>query len=76
MNIEIDQQRKFADHFTKLVEDASPKFKNKWDNNIQFINPTRTKMIPYFGLDVIDALSVELRGKFENLRKRYYAKSL
>ena len=76
MNIEIDQQQKFTDHFLKLVEDAPLKCKNKWDNNIQFINPTRTKIIPYFGVGVIDTLSVELRAKFENLRNRYYAKSL
>ena len=76
MNIEIDQQQKFTDQFTKLVEDAPSKFKSKWDNNIQFINPTRTKIIPSFGVGVIDALSVELRVKFEQLRNRYYAKSL
>ncbi len=76
MNVEIDQQQKFIEQFATLVEDASPKFKSKWDNNIQFINPTRTKIIPSFGVGVIDALSVELRLKFEKLRARYYSKSL
>ncbi|MEO6327852.1 MAG: hypothetical protein ABIO55_02920 [Ginsengibacter sp.] len=76
MNIEIDQQQKFAEQFSKLVEDASPKFKNKWDYNIQFINPTRKKIIPSFGTGVIDALSAELRVKFEELREKYYSKSL
>ena len=76
MNIEIDQQQKFTVQFIKLTEDASPKFKNKWDYTIEFINPTRKKIIPSFGMGVIDALSVELRVKYENLRNRYYAKSL
>jgi hypothetical protein len=76
MNIEIDQQQKFIEQFMKLTEDASLKFKSKWDYNIQFINPTRKKIIPSFGIGVIDALSVELRAKFETLRNRYYAKSL
>ncbi len=76
MNLEIDQQQKFTDQFSRLVEDASPKFKTKWDNNIQFVNPTRKKIIPSFGTGVIDALSVELRVKFEKLRNKYYAKSL
>ncbi|MEO6454985.1 MAG: hypothetical protein ABIN97_12965 [Ginsengibacter sp.] len=76
MNIEIDQQQKFTDQFSKLVEDASPKFKSKWNQNIQFINPTRKKIIPSFGMGVIDALSVELRAKFEDLRNKYYDKSL
>ena len=76
MNPEIDQQQKFIEQFSKLVEDAPPKFKNKWDNNIYFINPTRKKLIPSFSAGVIDALSVALRVKFEELRSKYYAKSL
>lgn len=76
MNVEIDQQQKFADQFLQLVKDASPKFKSKWDGDIKFLNPTRAKLIPAFGAGVIDALSVEERNKFEILRNKYYAKSL
>jgi len=76
MNVEIDQQQKFTEQFSKLVEDASPKFKSKWDNTVQFINPSRSKIIPSFGAGVIDTLSVELRLKFEKLRQRYYEKTL
>ncbi len=76
MNPEIEQQQKFTEQFIQLVRDASPKFKSKWDYNIQFINPTRKKLIPSFSSGVIDSLSVELRMKFEELRNKYYAKSL
>ena len=76
MNLEIDQQQKFTEQFSKLVETASERFKDKWDGNITFINPTRTKFIPSFNGNSIDLLSVELRNKFEILRNKYYAKSL
>ena len=76
MNIEIDQQQKFTEQFFKMVHDAPQRFKGKWDGNIRFINPTRTKFIPSFNGNAIDLLSVELRNKFEILRNKYYAKSL
>ena len=76
MNLEIDQQQKFTEQFSKLVETASERFKDKWDGSITFINPTRTKFIPSFNGNSIDLLSVELRNKFEILRNKYYAKSL
>lgn len=76
MNIEIDQQQKFTEEFFKMVHDAPQRFKDKWDGNIRFINPTRTKYIPSFNGNAIDLLSVELRNKFEILRNKYYAKSL
>ncbi len=76
MNIEIDQQQKFTEQFFKLVDDAPKRFKDKWDGNIRFINPTRSKFIPSFNGNTIDLLSVELRNKFEILRNQYYAKSL
>jgi hypothetical protein len=76
MNTELDQQRKFTEQFLELIKEASPKFKEKWDNNIQFSNPSRTKYIPTFSTGVINLLSVALRDKFEILRGRYYAKSL
>ena len=76
MNIEIDQQQKFTEEFLALTKDAPQKFKDKWDGNIHFINPTRTKYIPSFNGNTIDLLSVELRRKFEILRNKYYAKSL
>ncbi|MDB5198476.1 MAG: hypothetical protein JWO92_439 [Chitinophagaceae bacterium] len=76
MNIEIDQQQKFTEQFFKMVHDAPQRFKDKWDGNIRFINPTRTKYIPSFNGNAIDLLSVELRNKFEILRNKYYSKSL
>ncbi|MBA3674468.1 MAG: hypothetical protein H0W75_05840 [Chitinophagaceae bacterium] len=76
MNIEIDQQQKFIEEFYELVQDAPQRFKDKWDGNIKFINPTHTKFIPSFNGNTIDLLSVELRNKFEILRNRYYEKSL
>lgn len=76
MNNELDQQRKFTEQFLELIKEASPKFKEKWDDNIQFSNPSRTKYIPTFSAGVINLLSVALRDKFEVLRSRYYSKSL
>ncbi len=76
MNIEINQQQKFIEEFYELVQDAPQRFKDKWDGNIKFINPTHTKFIPSFNGNTIDLLSVELRNKFEILRNRYYEKSL
>ena len=76
MNIEIDQQQKFTEQFSKMVEGAPQRFKDKWDGNIRFINPTRTKFIPSFNGNAIDLLSVELRNRFEILRNKYYSKSL
>lgn len=76
MNIEIEQQQKFIDEFSKMVENAPQRFKDKWDGNIRFINPTHTKFIPSFNGNSIDMLSVELRNKFEILRNKYYSKSL
>ena len=34
MNNEISQQQKFEEQFHKLAEQASPKFKDKWDKLI------------------------------------------
>ncbi len=76
MNVELDQQQKFTDQFLKLIEDAPLKFKNKWDNNIEFLNPSRKKFVPSFSAGVLEALPVELRNKYEILRGKYYAKSL
>jgi hypothetical protein len=76
MNIEIDQQQKFTEQFFKMVHDAPQRFKDKWDGNIRFINPTHTKFIPSFNGNSIDLLSVELRNKYEILRNKYYEKSL
>ena len=76
MNIEIDQQQKFTEQFSKLAEDASQKFKDKWDSTVSFINPTHTKMIPTFNTGAIHLLSVEMRKKFEDLRGKYFNKSL
>ena len=76
MNLEIDQQQKFTEEFSKLAADASQRFKDKWDNEVKFINPTRSKLIPSFNPGAIDLLSVELRRKFEELRSKYFGKSL
>ncbi len=76
MNIEIDQQQKFTEQFLKMVHDAPQRFKDKWDGNVNFINPTHSKFIPSFNGNSIELLSVELRNKFEILRNRYYEKSL
>ena len=76
MNKEIDQQQKFAEQFSKLVEDASQKFKDKWDKEITFINPSHERIIPSFNSGALHLLSVEQRKKFEILREKYFAKSL
>ncbi|MEP6927417.1 MAG: hypothetical protein ABI834_07265 [Ginsengibacter sp.] len=76
MNLELEQQRKFIDQFFELTKDAPLKFKNNWDENIQFSNPSRVKFIPTFNNGAIDSLSIALREKFEILRKKYYAKVL
>lgn len=76
MNIELDQQRKFTEQFFALTKDASEKFKNKWDETIQFSNPSRLKNVPTFNNGAIDSLSAPLREKFEILRKKYYNKTL
>jgi len=76
MNLELEQQRKFKDQFFNLTEDAPQKFKNIWDGNIQFSNPSRLKIIPTFNNGAIDSLSTHLREKFEILRKKYYNKAL
>lgn len=76
MNLEYEQQRKFTDQFFELTKDASQKFKNTWDETIQFSNPSRVKFIPTFNNGAIDSLSAPLREKYEILRKKYYNKSL
>ncbi len=76
MNIEIDQQQKFEEQFSKLAEDASQSLQDKWDKKVTFINPTRDKWIPSFNTGALHLLSVELRKKYEILRKQYFEKSL
>ncbi|MEO8412899.1 MAG: hypothetical protein ABI472_04540 [Ginsengibacter sp.] len=76
MSLELDQQRKFTELFLDLTKDASEKFKSKWDETVQFSNPSRTKFIPTFNNGAIDALSAQLREQYEILRKKYYNKSL
>ena len=76
MNLELEQQRKFTEQFFELTKDASQKFKNTWDEDIQFSNPSRIKFIPTFNNGAIDSLSTPLREKYEILRKKYYDKSL
>ena len=76
MNLEIEQQQKFAEQFLKLIENAPQKFKDKWDGEIKFINPARTKLIPSFNSNLIDSLPAAYRTKFEILRNKYYAKTL
>lgn len=76
MNIEIDQQQKFIEQFDTLVREAPQKFKDKWDGQINFINPTRSKFIPSFNGNSIDLLPIVLRDRFEVLRNKYFAKSL
>ncbi len=76
MNIEIDQQQKFQEHFAKLAEGASQKFKDKWDKEITFTNPTREKMTPTLNSGALHLLSTELRKKFEILRHKYFEKKL
>ena len=76
MNLELEQQRKFTEQFFELTKDASQKFKNTWDENILFSNPSRIKFIPTFNNGAIDSLSTPLREKYEILRKKYYDKVL
>ena len=76
MNKEIEQQQKFEEQFAKLANDASQRFKDKWDKRIDFINPTRDKWIPAFNPGSLQLLSADLRAKYELLRKRYFDKSL
>ena len=76
MNIEIDQQQKFIEQFYELVKEAPQKFKDKWDGDINFINPTRSKFIPSFNGNSIDLLPIVLRDRFEILRNKYFSKSL
>ena len=76
MNLELEQQRKFTEQFFELTKDASQKFKNTWDEDIQFSNPSRIKFIPTFNNGAIDSLSTPLREKYEILRKKYYDKLL
>ena len=76
MNNEISQQQKFEEQFYKLAAQASQKFKDKWDNEVNFINPSHDKMIPSFNPGALHLLSVELREEYEILRKKYFEKSL
>ncbi len=76
VNLEIAQQQKFIEEFNDLVKDAPPKFKQKWDQEIHFLNPTHQKSMPVFNPGAIDALSVALRDKYEILRRKYYTKTL
>lgn len=76
MNIEIEQQQKFIEEFNELVKDAPVKFKEKWDEQIQFLNPTHQKSMPVFNPGAIDALPIALRDKYELLRRKYYNKTL
>lgn len=76
MNIEISQQQKFREQFEELVKDAPRKFKDNWDDEIKFVNPTRSKMIPQFSHGLIDFLPIEIRTRYEILRNKYYTKSL
>ncbi len=76
MNLEISQQQKFREQFEQLVKDAPKKFKDNWDEDIQFINPSRNKIIPQFRHGLIDFLPIEMRNKFEIIRNKYYSKSL
>jgi len=76
MKLEYEQQRKFTEQFIELTKDASQKFKNTWDETIQFSNPSHVKFIPTFNNGAIDSLSASLREKYEILRKKYYDKTL
>lgn len=76
MNKETEQQQKFIEQFSKLAEGASQKFKEKWDHEISFINPSHEKLTPSFNSGVLHLLSIEERKKFEILRNKYFAKSL
>jgi hypothetical protein len=76
MNKEIEQQQKFTEQFFKLAEESSQKFKDKWDKEITFINPSHAKILPCFNSGALHLLSVEQKKKFQILRERYFAKSL
>ncbi len=76
MNLEIEQQLKFAEQFSKLIENAPQKLKDKWDGEIKFIRPAQTKIIPSFNSNIIDVLPAPYRTQFEILRKKYYSKTL
>ncbi len=76
MNLEIEQQQKFAEQFSKLIENAPKKFKDKWDGEIKFIRPAQTKIIPAFNSNLIDILPAQYRTQFEILRNKYYSKTL
>jgi hypothetical protein len=76
MKLEFEQQRKFTEQFIELTKDAPKKFKDTWDETINFSNPSRIKFIPTFNNGAIDSLSVALRDKYEILRKKYYDKLL
>ncbi len=76
MNIEISQQQKFREKFEELLRDAPKKVRDNWDEKIEFTNPSRQKLMPQFTHGVIDALPVEIRTRFEELRNKYYAKTL
>ena len=75
MNREIDQQQKFLEQFSKLIENAPKKFKDKWDGEIKF-KSDRTKIIPSFNSNIIDMLPPVYRAQFEILRSKYYSKTL
>ena len=76
MTKERAQQQKFTEQFFRLAEEASQKFKDKWDKEITFINPTHTKILPCFNSGALHLLSVEQMKKFQILREKYFAKSL
>ncbi len=76
MNTEINQQQKFIEQFSKLAEGASQKFKDKWDQDVIFINPTHERMTPSLNSGALHLLSTEERKKFEILRNKYFAKDL
>lgn len=77
MNIEIDQQQKFIEQFSKLADQAPERFKMKWDHEIKFKDDaTHTKLIPFFNAGAIHLLPAELKEKFIILRDKYFAKAL
>ncbi|MDQ2862544.1 MAG: hypothetical protein M3R50_02640 [Bacteroidota bacterium] len=76
MDKETEQQQRFIDQFLQLAEGASKKFKDKWDHNISFVNPSHEKIIPSFNDGAIHLLSTEERKKFELIRHKYFSKTL
>lgn len=76
MNKEVEQQQKFIEAFSKLAEGASQKFKEKWNNEVSFINPSHEKITPAFNSGTIHLLSTEERKKFEIIRHKYFLKTL